>query len=133
MCPRSTSETDGIAAKLVRWGIAREALRRNLPLSRQNRQCSGGVCFHACSSRDTEWDETAKSVKSSRYTTLETTPQGKIGLRFSFNKWQKGRQRTRPTVRDKIMTRTFHSFWNEFPKITLTLTLCIWSSQTQSL
>ena len=32
MCPRSTRETDGIAAKLLRCGIASEALRQNLPL-----------------------------------------------------------------------------------------------------
>ena len=30
--PRSTRETDGIAAKLLRCGIASEALRRNMPL-----------------------------------------------------------------------------------------------------
>ena len=33
VCPRSTRETDGIAAKLLRCGIASEALRRNMPLS----------------------------------------------------------------------------------------------------
>ena len=32
MCPRNTRETDGIAAKLLRCGIAGEALRRNMPL-----------------------------------------------------------------------------------------------------
>ena len=31
--PRSTRETDGIAAKLLRYGIASEALQRSLPLS----------------------------------------------------------------------------------------------------
>ena len=36
MCPRCIRETDGIVAKLVRYGIASEALRRNWPLS--NRQ-----------------------------------------------------------------------------------------------
>ena len=34
MCPRSAGETDGIAAKRLRCGIASEALRRNMPLSR---------------------------------------------------------------------------------------------------
>ena len=33
VCPRSTRERDGIAAKLLRCGIASEALRRNMPLS----------------------------------------------------------------------------------------------------
>ena len=32
MCARSTRERDGIAAKLLRCGIASEALRRNMPL-----------------------------------------------------------------------------------------------------
>ena len=32
-CPRSTRETDGIAAKLSRCGIDSEALRPNMPLS----------------------------------------------------------------------------------------------------
>ena len=32
VCPRSTGERDGIAAKLLRCGIASEALRRNMPL-----------------------------------------------------------------------------------------------------
>ena len=36
VCPRSTRETDGIAAKLLRCGIASEALRRNMRLCRQN-------------------------------------------------------------------------------------------------
>ena len=33
VCPGSTRETDGIAAQLLRCGIASEALRRNMPLS----------------------------------------------------------------------------------------------------
>ena len=33
MCPSCTRDTDGIAAKLLRCGIASEALRRNMPLS----------------------------------------------------------------------------------------------------
>ena len=34
VCPSCTRDTDGIAAKLLRCGIASEALRRNMPLSR---------------------------------------------------------------------------------------------------
>ena len=41
MCPRSTGETDGIAAKLLRCGIASEALRRNMPL--KSRQQAEGL------------------------------------------------------------------------------------------
>ena len=33
MCPSCTRDKDGIAAKLLRCGIASEALRRNMPLS----------------------------------------------------------------------------------------------------
>ena len=33
VCPSCTRDTDGIAAKLLRCGIASEALRRNMPLS----------------------------------------------------------------------------------------------------
>ena len=33
VCPRCTRETDGIAAKLSRCGIASEAVRQNMPLS----------------------------------------------------------------------------------------------------
>ena len=40
MCPSCTRDTDGIAAKLLRCGIASEALRRNMPLSLREPQPS---------------------------------------------------------------------------------------------
>ena len=39
-CPRCTRITDGIAAKLLRCGIASEALRQNMPLWRQSNEMS---------------------------------------------------------------------------------------------
>ena len=41
MCPSCTRDTDGIAAKLLRCGIASEALQRNMPLSWVYRGGSG--------------------------------------------------------------------------------------------
>ena len=45
MCPSCTRDTDGIAAKLLRCGIASEALRRNMPLRGSTVQTS---CHWEC-------------------------------------------------------------------------------------
>ena len=63
MCPSCTRDTDGIAAKLLRCGIASEALRRNMPL-----RCWGWF-FRAekkKKNRNTRWGEYVHGAVSSQ-------------------------------------------------------------------
>ena len=69
VCPSCTRDTDGIAAKLLRCGIASEALRRNMPLSMADSAARsfGEMCYHGKLLCVRDWQPSFRSLPRSAH------------------------------------------------------------------